>query len=114
MAPQSGASALRCAHLPPTIRWYKKTQVVALPEGGWEVLLDDRSINTPKNNELRIPTEALAYAIAQVRYRCALHLFSCDKKEWEAQSTLLNPKDYMPLVRPVSCRVRLADRGRTI
>lgn len=41
--------------------------MVALPEGGWEVLLDDRSINTPKNNELRIPTEALAYAIAQVR-----------------------------------------------
>lgn len=60
--------ALRCAspaHRPP--RWYKKTQVAPTTDGAWEVLLDDRSINTPKNNDLRVPTEALAHAIAQVR-----------------------------------------------
>src|SRR5829696_2515393 len=63
-------------------RVYK--QVTTRPaDGGWVIALDRRPMRTPGKNELVVPSEALAAAIAE---------------EWDAQQTEIRPAT-MPLTR---------------
>ena len=63
-------------------RVYK--QVTTRPaEGGWGIALDGRAMRTPGKNELVVPSEALAAAIAA---------------EWDAQRDEIRP-GAMPLTR---------------
>lgn len=63
-------------------RVYK--QVTTRPAaGGWSIALDGRPMRTPGKNDLVVPTEALAAAIAE---------------EWDAQQTEIRPAT-MPLTR---------------
>ena len=63
-------------------RAYRDVAICAV-EGGWAVALDGRPLRTPAKRELRVPTEALAEAIAA---------------EWEAQQDEVRPAS-MPLTR---------------
>lgn len=60
-----------------------KTAAVRAAAGGWGVALDDRPMRTPGRNELVVPSDALAGAIAA---------------EWDAQQGEIRPAT-MPLTR---------------
>mgnify|MGYP005728097275 CR=1 FL=1 len=69
-------------------RFYK--QVTAEEEGGtYSVLLDGRSIKTPAKASLRLPTHALAAAIAE---------------EWDAQEADIDPAA-MPLMQAAATAI---------
>jgi len=74
----SGSDALRNAPK----RFYKAVSVAAT-DGGWQVLLDGRGVKTPRRLGLRLPTQALAEAIAA---------------EWDAQQGSIDPRT-MPLTK---------------
>ncbi|MFW2545232.1 ATP12 family chaperone protein [Primorskyibacter sp. 2E107] len=63
-------------------RFWQKTEIDTV-EGGWTVTLDGRGVKTPAKTPLRVPTEALARAIAA---------------EWQAQEDKVNPAT-MPFTR---------------
>jgi len=63
-------------------RFWKEAKPQAC-DGGFEVLLDDRSVRTPAKAPLVVPTHALALAIAN---------------EWDAQGEKVNPNT-MPVTR---------------
>ncbi len=58
-------------------------------EGGWAVLLDERPLRTPGKQPLRLPTEALALAIAE---------------EWQAVQEVIDP-NAMPLTRAANSAI---------
>lgn len=62
-------------------RVYKQVAVAAA-EGGFEVRLDGRAVRTPARNPLRLPTAALAQAVAD---------------EWDAQGETVQPGS-MPMM----------------
>ncbi|MBB4267378.1 ATP12 family chaperone protein [Roseospira visakhapatnamensis] len=72
-------------------RFYRRAEAGPLPDGdphgdpygGWGVLLDGRPARTPARQPLRLPTPALAEAVAS---------------EWDAQAEHIEP-DTMPLTR---------------
>ena len=63
-------------------RFYKQAAVAAMTDGGFSVTLDGRSVRTPGGAPLRLPTAALAEAIAE---------------EWRVQGTHVLPHT-MPLM----------------
>jgi len=65
-----------------TPRFYADVKVVKTGENKYEVLLDGRSVRTPKENLLTIPSEGLAHAVAA---------------EWLSQTSKLRPH-LMPLM----------------
>lgn len=70
-------------------RRFWKTAEARPAEGGWEVWLDDRRLNTPGKLPLLVPSEALARAIAA---------------EWDAQGDFITPQD-MPLTRATNTAI---------
>ena len=56
---------------------------------GWSVLLDERPLRTPGKQPLRLPTEALALAVAQ---------------EWQAVQEVIDP-NAMPLTRAANSAI---------
>jgi len=64
-------------------RVYKTVETRAVEGGGWGVTLDGRGLRTPAKRDLRVPSEALAVAIAA---------------EWDAQNPDIRPET-MPLTR---------------
>jgi chaperone required for assembly of F1-ATPase len=64
-------------------RVYKSVESCRAADGGWGVALDGRTLRTPAKRELRVPSEALAAAIAA---------------EWDAQKPEIHPAT-MPLTR---------------
>lgn len=67
----------------PLARRFYTEVTVAGEQGAWEILLDGRTIKTPKKRTLRLPTRELADAI---------------RDEWDAQEKEINPSR-MPLTR---------------
>ncbi|HEX8444494.1 MAG TPA: ATP12 family protein [Allosphingosinicella sp.] len=61
-------------------RFYREA-TAARTESGWEIRLDDRPVKTPARRPLRLPTAALAEAVAD---------------EWRAQGDKVDPRS-MPL-----------------
>lgn len=45
-------------------RFYKEVSIAPVPGGGWQVLLDGRSVKTPGRELLRLPSATLAKALA--------------------------------------------------
>lgn len=79
-------------------RFYKSV-TVAPRDGGFALLLDGRSIKTPKRKDLVLPTRALADAIAA---------------EWAAQTERIDP-DTMPLTRIANTAIdAVADHMREV
>jgi chaperone required for assembly of F1-ATPase len=76
-------------------RFWKKAEAIAA-EGGFSVALDGKPIRTPARNVLRLPTRALAEALAA---------------EWEGQEDELRPEK-MPLMRLASTAIDLVARRR--
>jgi len=84
---------------PPLPKRFYKSASVTPRDGGFAVLLDGRSIKTPKKKSLVLPTEALADAIAA---------------EWSAQSERIDP-DTMPLTRIANTAIdAVADHMREV
>lgn len=70
-------------------RFWTEARAVAAAEGGWAVHLDGRPVRTPAKAALRLPTRALAEAVAA---------------EWAAQGEHLAPET-MPLTRTANTAI---------
>jgi chaperone required for assembly of F1-ATPase len=64
-------------------RFYKEVTTAEEENEGWRILLDGRPVKTPMRNDLLVPTDALAEAIAD---------------EWRAQDRRIDPNT-MPLTK---------------
>lgn len=78
--PMGKAHALSRPQLPRRFYFSVSTRQV---DGGWEIVLDDRPVRTPKRRPLLLPTADLAEAVAA---------------EWAAQVSVVDPET-MPLTR---------------
>jgi chaperone required for assembly of F1-ATPase len=84
---------------PPLPKRFYKSVTVARRDKGFAVLLDGRSIKTPKKKDLVLPTKALADAVAA---------------EWAAQTGRIDP-DTMPLTRIANTAIdAVADHMREV
>lgn len=80
-APPGAIAAAATRALPK--RFYKGVEVAGPTDGGYRLLLDGRTLRTPRRQLLEVPSLALAQAIAA---------------EWDAQETVVDPAS-MPLAR---------------
>jgi chaperone required for assembly of F1-ATPase len=78
-------------------RFYQQATASAA-EGGYAILLDGKSVKTPKRRSIIVPTQSLADAVAA---------------EWQAQDEHINP-DTMPLTRIATITLDLVADNREL
>ncbi|NDR56954.1 ATP12 family chaperone protein [Aliiruegeria sabulilitoris] len=71
------------------LKRFWKTATAEPVDGGWQILLDGRPVKTPAKASLRVPSRALAEAIAA---------------EWDAQQEAIDPLS-MPLTRSANAAI---------
>lgn len=85
--PMQAAQRLMRPELPK--RFYERAHVARGEDGRFTVLLDGRMVRTPAKNEIAVPSESLAQALAA---------------EWSAQGSVIDPAT-MPLTRLVNSAI---------